>query len=241
MENALLAVFSYNDVMNKGWEQVVETVYRAQPDSTDSVLVPTEETLSPAGTAGVAIGDQWQEIYLADLSTSEMATPEIYLFTISGTDLANMPVGNVLGRYTFRASTGPLDEIITISKPELPTVLANRLIERQETYLLYRMQSSRGSWSNMLIVFPQAENCSVTTGYNWFESRVHSVLGLGFSCQYWHLMWSDTYFSGLALHYPNTDDFSLAEDTEPSMNDAVTESYFPIPDSYLNLVLNYIR
>jgi len=236
-----LSQLTYDDVMNKGWEQILDTSNTAQSIDGDSTPASTEETVPPAETTEVVISDQWQEIFLPDLTTSEMATPEVYLFTVSGVDVASMPVGSVLGRYKFRTSSGPCDEIITLSKPELPAALADRLRERQEAYLLYRMRSSRGTWSNMLIIFPQAENCGITTGYNWIDSRVHSVVGLGFMCKYWHLMWSDTYFSGLALNYPNTNNFSLAEDTEPSMNDAVTEGYFPIPDSYLNLVLDYIR
>ena len=195
---------------------------------------------STSSSAPVEISGDWQELYLEDSTPDEILTISKYLFTVKGTEVANMPVGTVLGRYSFRDKAGKRNELITLSKPELPAALANRLRERGEVYLLARTYDHRGSWSNMLVIFQQSESCPISYGYQWSGSEVIFVAGLGFSCPWYHLSWDNQYFTGLALNRSYVVDFLVMEDSEPSMIDQVTEFYFPIPEKYLNILLDYI-
>ena len=52
---------------------------------------------------------------------------------------------------------------------------------------------------------------------------------------WWHVDWGQEYFSGLAYKYPGME-FSFVENSEPSLADQVTETYFPISDRYINLI-----
>ena len=54
------------------------------------------------------------------------------------------------------------------------------------------------------------------------------------------LVWSETYFSGMAYQYPGLA-FDFARNDEPSMYRQVTETDFPMPKSYLELVLRCLE
>ena len=213
-----------------------------QPLSAGETVSQGEGTGDPNGSDDTGLSDvpetqaavMSQEIHLEDQPVDASSVQERSLFTIQGEELDAMPVGTVLARITF----SPAGKAV-ISKPELPERLAKRLKERNEVYFLEQTETGSSLHTNMLIVFKKADSCPVVYGYS-FRQGANEFIGLGYSCRWWHLSWSSTYFSGLALNISDTNNFSLCEDSEPNMYSQVSETYFPIPEKYLEMLLSYL-
>ncbi len=198
-------------------------------DSTMGLFrIADTEVLPEAETA-------WQEIYLPPDQNGNVT-----IWSIDGEEVDKQPEGTIISRYTFRSDNGKEPYRITVSKPEIPQRLVQKLKERNETWALVTYEETgRDHDRIMLYVFPRPTSGALLGLYSWRESRV-TGFGEAMDCKSWFLYWSENYFVGMAYDYPGLE-FDFVRDDQPSMYSLVTETYFPIPDAYVDLVLKCLK
>ena len=204
---------------------------------------PSEVSVKQVPSAGESSSVQWQEIYLKDMKQGSQDSDDVCLRAFTGGEIDALPAGSVLGRYTFRSGTGMLSTRMTFTKPEIPARLEAALKARNETWILYIKEDDNvGMRFPTLCIIPVSSSGGFYIEYHWYETHVIDSLRLTtLDIPYWwEADWTGSIFSSYTIDCPDIH-FEIYLDCGQSMEDQVTESYFPVPDFCLNILINELE
>lgn len=172
----------------------------------------------------------WQYIDCPDLNEPKMTGKHIRIMKLLGSKMKNDKVGNIYGRYIFTNNSVEIDRM-TISKPAIPERLAQVVQARGETYVLLIT-----SHIKTLVFFDVNTEWEVLLWYDWYIGHVGMTTPT-LPDSHWILNISNQSIVG--IDEPVT--FSFAIPTDSDLTDTVTENNYPIPDVYLNQILEFIH
>ncbi len=188
----------------------------------------------------------WQDIDLPDLAPGTNTMGTIRLLDLSGSNTSNAPAGTVFGRYHFY-SHGSLKKSITVSKPTLPSALADKIAARGESYVFVR-ETDHDYASHTLVVFKNTASWHFDVVYDWYETYVGTIT-FSLPTAYWHINISNRSISG--MEYPSgamswydaelgysMSFFAYSSDRD-YRNDQ-SETTFTLPDKYIRQILSGI-
>ncbi len=204
---------------------------------------PSEVSVKQVPSAGESSSVRWQEIYLKNMKQGSQDSDDVCLRAFTGGEIDALPAGSVLGRYTFRSGTGMLSTRMTFTKPEIPARLEAALKARNETWILYIKEDDNvGMRFPTLCIIPVSSSGGFYIEYHWYETHVIDSLRLTtLDIPYWwEADWTGSIFSSYTIDCPDIH-FEIYLDCGQSMEDQVTESYFPVPDFCLNILINELE
>lgn len=189
--------------------------------------------------------EQWTEVYLKDMEQGKQDSDEVCLLTFTGAEIDALPVGSVLGRFTFRTSSGKLHARMTYAKPALPARIEEKLKERGETWFLYQKEDfidgEDWRWSD-IIIFPISSDAEILIEYHWYKTHVlesPAMVWMKFE-SWWEMGWSKSTFDAYTVNCDGMY-FEIEEEYDSPVEEEVTVSNFPVPEIYQDLVMEQLE
>lgn len=185
------------------------------------------------------MNSDWQEIQVKE-DEKQIITGACLIR--SGEQIAAAPAGTILGRYTFRTSQGLYPCRITLSKPEIPARLANALSECQSSWFLYRLENTKSDlYFDVLLIIPNSTYDIMEIVYQWYAEENRGFFDLRAPRPWWDFDWTENSLSGMIIEYPGIPDALIDLNGEPSMKDQITDAYFPVPEKYIDRILEFLH